>query len=159
MQGYLPVAVLTAALAWLGARRARRRPSMLATAGGAAIRHPLVSVTVGALVTVTFLSLFVFMAFTLILLPVSLLGLAGGVVAVAYGLIVLGYLVGRRMTSWRAGPATAAGTVAVMVSLQLLGEIPLVGDLLLIAVLLAAFGAVLLTYFGLKEFHPVTLPD
>ena len=58
---FAPVAVLTAALAWVGARRARKNPAMLATASNAAIDHPLVSVTVGALVTVTFLSLFVFM--------------------------------------------------------------------------------------------------
>ena len=95
----------------------------------------------------------------MILLPVALMGMVGRLLMLGYGIVVLGYLVGRRVPSWRPGPATALGIVVVMVSLQLLGNIPVVGDLVIIGVLLGALGAVFLTYFGLKEFRPVTLPD
>jgi hypothetical protein len=64
-----PLVVLTGLLAFVGARRAQRRPRTLANLRAAVEHHPIVSLTVGGLATVTFLSLFVFMAFTLILMP------------------------------------------------------------------------------------------
>jgi hypothetical protein len=155
----LPVALLTLLLAFAGARWARRRPEMLDNVQAAAAGHPLISVTVGLLVAVTFLSLFVFMAFTLVLLPVSLLGLAGGLLILGYGVVALGYETGRRLPIRSVGAATAGGVVAVMVALQLLGAIPVVGDLLVGLILLAALGAVLITYFGLQEFTPVAIPE
>lgn len=159
LQRFVPVVLLAGVLAWFGSRWARRRPRTLAHVAEAAGAHPLISLTVGALMAVTFLAVFVFMAFTLILLPVSLLGLGVGVLAVAYGVVALGFLAGRRLPTERVGAATAAGVVAVLVGLQGLGAVPVVGDLLVIGVLLTGLGAVVLTYFGLQEFHPAVLPD
>jgi hypothetical protein len=121
--------------------------------------HPLVSVTIGALVTVTFLSLFVFMAFTLVLLPVSVLGLAAGVVTLGYGVVGVGSLVGRRLPLQRSAWATAAGIALVMAAIQVLGTIPVIGSVAVGAVLLTGLGAVLVTFFGLREFTPAHIPD
>lgn len=156
---YLPLAVVTLLLAAGGARLTRRRPGALDNAGKAITAHPLISLTIGALVSVSFLSLFVFMAFTLILLPVSLLGLAAGLLTVGYAVVVLGYLAGRTLPIRRAGLATAIGVTAVMVLFVLGGAIPVIGSVVVLGLLLAGLGAVVLTYFGLKEFTPVRLPD
>ncbi|WP_339106004.1 hypothetical protein [Haloterrigena salinisoli] len=107
----------------------------------------------------TFLALFVFMAFTLILIPVAILGLLIGLVMIAYGVISLGYLLGQQMESLRTGLATGAGVVVVMIVLEVSSVIPFVGDLLAIGLLLTGFGAVVLTYFGLRHFEPVALPE
>lgn len=156
---YVPLAVVTLLLATVGARLTRRRRRALDNVGKAITAHPLISLTIGALVSVTFLSLFVFMAFTLILVPVSLLGLAAGLLAVGYGVIVLGYLAGRRLPIRRAGLATAIGVTAAMVMLELARVIPVVGNLAVLGLLLTGLGAAVLTYFGLRQFTPVRLPD
>jgi len=158
-QRFLPLVVVTTLLALVGARSVRRRPQRLDNVHAAVTGHPLVAVTVGLLVAVTAISLFVFMAFTLILLPVALLGLAAGLAAIGYGIVALGHLAGRHLPIGRAAPATAAGVVVVMVLLQVLGAIPIVGDLLVITLVLTGLGAVLLTYFGLSRFVPASLPD
>jgi hypothetical protein len=155
----LPAVLVTALLVLVAARRARRNPRSLAHLRGALEHHPVVSVTVGALVALTFLSLFVFMAFTLILLPVSLLGLAAGLVAIAYGVVALGALVAQRLPIERPGPAAAEGVALVMAALQLLGAIPILGSVAVGGLLLAGLGGVVLTYFGLQEFTPVRIPD
>ena len=103
----IPWLIITLALALIGARRARKTPQVLGNVRSAITDHPLISLTVGALVSVTFLSLFVFMAFTLILIPVSLLGLLAGTVVVGYGVIAFGFLVGQRVDANRVGLATA----------------------------------------------------
>ncbi|MFA9429427.1 polymer-forming cytoskeletal protein [Egicoccus sp. AB-alg2] len=155
----LPVLVATGLLALVGARQARRTPRTLDNVRAAIAGHPLVCVTVGVLVAVTAISLFVFMAFTLLLIPVSLLGLGAGLVALGYGVIALGFLVGRWLPGVGPVPATALGVVAVMAALQLAGAIPLVGDLAVGALLASGLGAVLLTYFGLAPFTPARFPD
>jgi hypothetical protein len=150
--------VTAAALALVGAWWARRRPDALATVGEALRRHPVIALVVGALVAVTGLSVLVFMAFTLVLLPVSVLGLVVGVVLVGYGVIGLGGLLGRLLPVERVAPATATGVVLVVVGLRGLELVPVVGDLVGLGVLLAGLGAVLVTYLGLKPFTPVVLP-
>lgn len=147
-----------ALLALLGRWWAGRRPAAVATVGDAVRHHPVVALTVGALVAVTGLSVLVFMAFTLVLLPVTVLGLAAGAALVAYGVIGLGGLVGRLLPVRRAPRATAAGVVLVVVGLRALELLPVVGDLMAIAALLTGLGAALVTYLGLKPFAPVVLP-
>jgi drug/metabolite transporter (DMT)-like permease len=120
-------------------------------------RHPLVSGTVGFLASVTLLSLFVFMGFTLVLIPVSLLGFVGLFLVSLYAYVSVGYLLGQRLPTEDPGTATAAGAVLFLVASRLLGLVPVVGDSLSIAVLVVAMGAVFVTYFGLREFHPPEL--
>ncbi|MDZ7689432.1 MAG: polymer-forming cytoskeletal protein [Halobacteriales archaeon] len=151
---YAPVVLTTLALALSGAWLSRRRPKLLENVGTAAREHSLVSLTVGGLLSVTFLSVFVFMAFTLVLIPVSLLGLFVSALTVAYGVVSLGYLVGQRLDMSRTGLSTAVGVVAVVALLQVLGVVPVVGDIVAVAVLVTGLGAVVLTYFGLQRFEP-----
>lgn len=156
--GYGPSVLVTLLLAFVAARRARRNPTALTNLRGAVTDHPLISLTIGALVAVTGLSLFVFMAFTLVLLPVSILGLLAGLVVTAYGVIAWGSVVAQLLPTAHDGLAAAAGVAVVMVLLHLVGHIPVVGDLVGLAALLTGIGAVMITYFGLQEFRPVTLP-
>lgn len=140
-----------------GALLARRNPTLLdnvaATAGG----HPLVSGVVGALAGVTLLVLFVYMAFTLLLLPVSLLGLAGQLVVVAYAHVVYGHMLGRRLPVARPALAAGLGGAAVVLALELLSRVPLVGTVVQGLLVAVGFGAVLVSYFGLRAFEPPTL--
>ena len=86
-------------------------------------------------------------------------GLVAGLVVVGYGVVALGAVVAERLPIQHPGLATAAGVAVVMALLQVLGAIPVLGSMAVGGLLLAGLGAVLLTYFGLKEFTPATLPD
>jgi len=55
--------------------------------------------------------------------------------------------------------ATGIGAFLVMAGLELIGLIPLIGDLVAMGILTAGLGAVVITYFGLSEFNPVKLPE
>lgn len=158
-QRLVPVGLVTGVLALVAARRARRRPTSLEHLRRAVAEHPVISMTVGALVTVSFLSLFVFMAFTLVLLPVSILGLAAGLVLVGYGVVALGTVVAARLPLRRRSASAAAGVTAAMAILWVAGSVPVVGTLTVGATLLTGLGAVLLTYLGLKEFQPTDIPE
>jgi hypothetical protein len=136
----------------------RRYPDLLENVSHALRAHPAVSGTVGLLTIVTLLALFVFMAFTIVLLPVTVLGLGSGFLVVLYAYVCVGYLLGQSLPIDNPGPATAAGTVLFLVVLELLGLIPVVGGLLSLLVLVAATGAVVVTYFGLRRFQPVRIP-
>lgn len=155
----VPSVLLTLILALIGGWTSRSRPTLLENVGTAAHEHPVVSLTVGALLFVTFLAVFVFMAFTLVLIPVSLLGLFIGLLSIGYGILAWGYLVGTRLMSSRVDIATSAGVVAVMVFLHVAGFVPVIGELVTIAVLLIGLGAVVVTYFGLGRFEPAMLPE
>lgn len=156
---YTPLVLTTVVLALVGGWIARKRRSLLENVGTAAREHTLVSLTVGGLLFVTFLSVFVFMAFTLVLIPVSILGLLVGMLTIAYGVIAWGYLVGKRLSTPRVGVATGFGVVAVVALTQVLGLIPFVGELITGGLLLTGLGAVVVTYFGLRTFEPVVLPE
>ena len=157
-------AVQIGAVALLGALFVRRRPRLVENVTDSVLHHTVVSGTVGFLASLTLLALFVFMAFTLLLLPISVLGILGGVLVVIYGYVVFGYLLGARVVA-RYGPveradvATAVGVVVLMLGFDGLSLIPLLGGLVQIGLLLVAIGAILLTYFGLREFEPPTLPE
>ncbi|HKL27899.1 MAG TPA: polymer-forming cytoskeletal protein [Natrialbaceae archaeon] len=157
-------AVQIGVVALVGALVVRRRPRLVENVTDSVLHHTVVSGTVGFLASLTLLALFVFMAFTLLLLPISLLGLLGGVLVVIYGYVVFGYLLGERVVA-RYGPvertdlATAIGVVVLMLAFDGLSLIPLLGGLVQIGLLLVAIGAILLTYFGLREFEPPTLPE
>lgn len=155
----IPLALLTVALSLLGARLVHTRRRNVDTVVTALAHHPVVTVTVGTLLMLTAVSLFVFMAFTLVLLPVSLLGVATGLAVTALGIVAWGRRVGRRLPLQRPGVATAAGVTAVVVGLTLAGTIPLVGDILVGFVLLSGVGAVVITYLGFSAFRPAPLPD
>jgi cytoskeletal protein CcmA (bactofilin family) len=142
----------------------RRRPGLLENVADSVVNHAVVSGTVGFLASLSLLALFVFMAFTLLLLPISVLGVVAGVLVVLYGYVVYGHLVGRWIVTRylpieRADVAAPIGVVILMLGFDGLSLVPVVGGLVQLALVVVAVGAILLTYFGLREFEPPTLPE
>ncbi|WP_254829948.1 polymer-forming cytoskeletal protein [Haloglomus salinum] len=137
----------------------RRTPELLDNVGATVTGHPLVSGVVGSLAGVTLLVLFVYMAFTLVLLPVSILGLFGQFLVVAYSYVVYGSLLGRRLPVERPTLAAALGGAGFVLLMELLSRLPLVGALVQLTLVTVGFGAVLVSYFGLRVFEPPRLPE
>jgi hypothetical protein len=100
------------------------------------------------------------MAFTILLIPVTVLGLIVGGALIAYGLIACGFILGRILTRWRPdlSPSLAAfsGTFLFMASMEIVTIVPVVGGLLPLLLAVAGLGAVLLTRLGRQRFVPAT---
>jgi len=135
-----------------------RHPFVIENVGAAITEHALVSGVVGGLGATTLLVLFVYMAFTLILLPLAIIGLFVEFLVVLYGQAVFGYLVGTRLPIERDGVATLAGIAAFLLALELAGFVPYLGGIAQLTVAAVGFGAVLNTYFGLQRFEPAAIP-
>jgi hypothetical protein len=132
---------------------------LLENVGDSVVHHTVVSGVVGSIAGTALLVLFVYMAFTLVLLPISILGLMAELLAVVYAYAVYGYLVGRRLPVERVDVATAVGAGLFLVGIEALGRVPVAGVLLQFLLVAVGFGAVLVTYFGLQEFEPVRIPE
>ena len=156
---YLPGALLVLLLAVVGFTLTKKRRGALDNLAAAVIGHPVATFTVGVLLTLTLISVFVFMAMTLVLLPVAIVGLLAGLVTLGYGVIGWGHLVGNRLPIRHERLSTVVGVVLVVIGIQLVGAIPLVGDLIVAAVLLLGLGAVVVTYYGVTRFRPAVLPE
>lgn len=137
---------------------ARHRPTLLDDVGHSITGHALVGGVVGALAAATLLVLFVYTAFTLLPLPLSVAGLVGEVLVVLYSQVVFGHLVGRRLPIDRDGVATVAGVGLFLLALELLAVVPYFGTVAEFALIVAGFGAALNSCFGLQRFEPVTIP-
>lgn len=136
----------------------RRSPMLLENTGAAVTDHPLISGVVGSLAAVTLLVLFVYMAFTIVLIPVAILGLIAELVIVLYGQLVFGYLIGSRLPIDDQLGATLTGIGIFVLLMEFLGAIPYVGAIVQLSLIVVGFGAVVNTYFGLQRFEPVGLP-
>lgn len=122
----------------------------------------IVCLAVGALASVVWLVLVVQMAFTIVLIPISIILTGLLFLLIIYGWVILGSLLGEqiaRRLPWRLSKLQflTLGTFLFLLFLELVRLIPLVGDGLAILISLVAFGALLLTRLGLVEFVP--LPD
>jgi hypothetical protein len=137
---------------------AERHPSIIENVGAAITEQTLVSAVIGSLAATTLLVLFVYMAFTLILLPLAVVGLFAEFLIVLYGQAVFGYLIGMRLPIESDGVATLAGIAAFLLVLELLGLVPYLGGIAQLGVAVVGVGAVLNTYFGLQRFEPITIP-
>lgn len=153
------LASMAGILALITGRLSRTRPRALEHVAAAVGEHPVITLTVGVLLSLTAIAIVVFMGFTLVLIPLALVGLVAGVIVVGFGVIGLGQLVGSHLPGLSGRSGAVVGVVTVVVTLQLVGLIPLVGDLAVIAALMAGVGAVTVTYFGLAPFRPVDLPE
>lgn len=149
------VAVLAAATAWLS----RRHPLLLRNVADSITEHSLVSGVVGSVAGAALLVLFVYMAFTIVLLPLSVLGVVAEGLTVLYGYAAYGYLLGRRLPIARVDLASAVGAGVFIVGVELLGSVPLLGAVAQFALVVTGLGAVLITYFGFREFEPATIPE
>jgi hypothetical protein len=140
---------------WLVGTRQR----LVENVGHAITEHTLVSGTVGLLAGTALLVLFVYMAFTVVLLPISLLGLVGELVVALYGQIVFGHLIGRQLPVESERGQTVLGIGCFLLVIELLGSIPYLGALCQLGLLAVGFGAVVNTSFGLQRFKPVTIQE
>lgn len=140
---------------------ARYTPRATQRVGEAATQHGLISGAVGLLVALVGISLLVTMAYTILLIPFTLLGLFVLGMSVLYGWISLGILAGNfggRFLKRASNPSAAGffGTLFFILVLELITTIPWIGGVLGIAFSLVGLGAVSLTRFGLKRFEPAT---
>ena len=135
----------------------------------AALLHPLPAAALGTLALIVGIVLVVVMAFTVVLIPVSLIGLVVGVVSVASGWGVLG-LAGAAVVRrwWRRGgarrgaaawPFAAIGGAAVGIGLGALEHVPFVGGIVALLATALGIGALLLTGFGARRFVPDALQE
>jgi hypothetical protein len=120
---------------------------------------PLVSGALGLLLLLVLPILLVFMAFTIVLIPATIVGIIVLAVLVAYGVIGVGRGIGERIAHWRdwqIGPALAAtiGTTLIVVLLNVAGLIPFAGELLLAIVGAIGLGGVVLSGFGRRVYEP-----
>ncbi|WP_246988957.1 polymer-forming cytoskeletal protein [Halorientalis marina] len=136
----------------------RRVPGLFATVGDAVTHHPVVSGVVGSIAGTTMLVLFVYMAFTLVLLPLSIVGLVAEFLLVLYGYLVYGYLVGQRLPVERVDIATGFGVAGVLLGVDLLGRVPYLGTAMQFLLVVVGLGAVLITYLGVRRFEPPQIP-
>jgi hypothetical protein len=149
-------AVLVAVLAFILVRFASQPVTRVTEA---VTVHPVVSGAMGVLAGIVGLSLLVLMAFTIILIPVSLLGILLTGATVVLGWIAWGVAVGRRLSqrfdwSFRGPGQALLGTLIFM--LTVMGLSPFVGGILGILIACVGLGAVLLTRFGMRRFVPAT---
>jgi hypothetical protein len=149
-------ALATAALAAAWARWAPRRLGVMADAAG---RHFPVAASLGVLVFLVGSIAAVIMAFTIVLIPATLLVLALGVVAVGTGWAAVGFAVARALAggplaAWAERPVwlAAFGGFDVALALGIIERVPWVGGSVALLVSLAAMGAVALTGVGGRPF-------
>lgn len=152
----LPQALITAALAYLVAHFLGRP---LLRVSRASAGHPIVSGAMGLLVAIVGPSLLVLMAFTVILIPVTLIALILTGAVVVYAWIGLGAALGRWLRGilqreWSAPLSAFVGTFVFMALTDLLVFIPFVGGWIGILATVVGVGGVFLTRFGLREFDP-----
>ncbi len=134
-------------------------PKPTARLGKAVAEHAVIAGALGLLALVVTLSLLVFMAFTIILIPVTLLGLLMLGVAAFYGWIALGLQVGLalvRLFKWKMPSSLTAflGTLLFMMVAMGIGYIPIAGPVALIIGAAVGLGAVLVTRMGTRTYAP-----
>ena len=155
-------ALATAALAAAWARWAPRRLGVMADAAG---RHFHVAASLGVLVFLLGSVAAVIMAFTIVLIPATLLVLAIGVVAIGTGWGAVGFAIARALVrapalahgplaAWAGRPVwlAAFGAFDVALAIGIVERVPWVGGTVALVFSLAAMGAVALTGVGGRPF-------
>jgi cytoskeletal protein CcmA (bactofilin family) len=126
----------------------------------AAMAQPLISVGLGVLTAVILPLVLLLAAITIIGIPVSLLGVLAFIVTWAFGIVVLGLEVGKRLAQVLnvdlAAPVVAgAGTfILILVMNGVKVVIPCIGWIFAALVGCLGLGAVLLTRFGTQPYPP-----
>lgn len=153
---FLGQTLLLALTAFVAAALVPRATARTAEAIG---RHPVVAVAMGALAGLIGVVLLVAMAFTVVLIPATLIGFALFGVAVVFGWLAFGRLTGRALQRLGVGPrgdraGAVVGAVAFVVALNAVAAVPWVGAPLSLVASLVGLGAVVLTGFGSRRFVP-----
>ncbi len=126
-------------------------------AGQAAIGQPIIGGGLGLLTIVVAPVLLLVLAITILLIPVSFIGLVLLLVAGLFGWVAIGLEVGKRLGEsfkWELHPPAAAGVGTLVLTLVVggLGLVPCVGWLAPFLVASIGLGAVMLTRFGSQEY-------
>ena len=135
-------------------------PNHLTRTSQAAITEPLISGGLGLLTVIVVPVVMVLLAITICLIPIALLGLLVLVIAWIFGLISMGYEVGRRISGtstvvWHPAISAGLGTLLLMAVLSgVEALVPCVGWIPKALVGFVGLGAVLLTQFGMKTYTP-----
>lgn len=151
--------VSAVALGLAAAALERYLPRQASFVSEAALRHLPVSLALGTLAGIVGLTLLALMAYTILLIPVAVLGLAILGLAVIYGWLACGIALGR-WAAPRLNPGISTGwaafsaTLIFVLFLNAITAIPRVGGILGILVAATGLGAVFLTRFGLRRFIP-----
>ena len=153
----IPTILGVAALASIAAWMTNRRQPILDNLASAAGDHPVVSLAVGTTLILTGIALIVFMAFTLILVPLSIVAALIGTAVLGLGVFAWGHLVGRSIPRVRRPIATGLGVALVIVGMWIVGMVPVIGDAVVLMVLVTGFGAAIISLLGYRRFEPPSL--
>lgn len=134
-------------------------PNNSARASRALTSQPLLSGGLGLMVVIVAPLLLVVIAITIIGIPVTLVGVFLLCIAWAFGVIVVGLEIGKRLAEslkqeWAPAVSAGLGTFLVTFMANSVALIPCVGWMLPAAVGMFGLGAVLLTRFGMQEYLP-----
>lgn len=134
-------------------------PAHLTRISQTALTQPLISGGLGLLTVIILPIILVLLAITICLIPITILGVFVLVLSWVYGVIALGFEVGKRISSalkqsWHPAIAAGLGTLLLMTVLSGLREIvPCIGWIPEVLVGFLGLGAVLLTQFGMKLYN------
>jgi hypothetical protein len=126
------------------------------------VHQPIISGALGLITMLVAPIVFVAIAITIILLPVSLVGVFLIVLIVIVGWMAMGLEVGNRLSrmlkmEWAAPVEAGIGTFVLSLVLGSIGFIPCIGWTIVALVASMGFGAVLLTRFGTREYPETVL--
>jgi hypothetical protein len=122
------------------------------------VAQPAVSGGLGLLTTVIAPALLLLLAITIILIPVSLVGILALLLAIAFGWIALGLEIGQRMavslfhTTWTVPVAAGVGTLALSLISNVAGLVPCFGWLFPFIISIVGLGGVLASRFGTQIY-------
>ncbi len=135
-------------------------PSHLGRAAQTALSQPLLSGGLGLLTVVVVVIVAILLGITICLIPISIIAILLMIIAWCFGLIALGFEVGKRISStsktpWHPALSAGLGTLLLIGVLNGVSAlIPCVGWVPKVIVGMLGLGAVLLTQFGTKDYIP-----
>ncbi len=123
----------------------------------AGTRYALVSAAIGVLAWVTALALIVLMAYTLVLIPISLISFPLLLLVTTYGAVPYALILGRwvmHRLGWEKSRSfqAAFGMILLILLIESFRLIPVIGSLIGLLFLATSFGAALLTKMGFQQF-------
>lgn len=132
-------------------------PTPLERVGQAALSQPAISGGIGLLTTVVVPALMLLLGITIILLPLSLLGLIVLGLAILFGWLALGMITGRQISRWLnqrwSDPVNAGvGTITLSLVASMANVIPCVGWIVGFIISVIGLGAVVVTRFGTQFY-------
>lgn len=154
--GLVARALLVGGLAWAFVYL---RAAPLYRVAHAIRRKPLLMGALGLLTLVVAPSLLILMGFTLILLPVTVLGIVWLDITFLYGWLALGIVSGAwlaRRLGWRLPECSLAFVGTFLLTLLMSGVelLPVIGAVFPLLVASVGLGAVFLTRYGLRVYRP-----